>query len=157
MYLSKIGSVRIEFKFVSFGSLLKDYWKYLKIKINKSKFQCQDGLVLSLFLTLLYEYIHLGFWIKMFSFYKVSIGHSNFIYSPTKTGFWGKEAWRPTPKWNARFSLHFELSYSYLRFEMGKVCPVVGKVEKKFCPVGCLSLAKLNWDSQQGRIFLFQT
>ena len=23
------------------------------------------------------------------------------------TGFWGKEAWRPPPKWNTRFSLHF--------------------------------------------------
>ena len=28
-----------------------------------------------------------------------------------------------------------------------------GKVEKKVCPVGCLSLAKLNWDSQLGKLF----
>ena len=29
----------------------------------------------------------------------------------------------------------------------------VGKVGKKVCPVGCLSLVLLNWDSQQGRPF----
>jgi hypothetical protein len=23
------------------------------------------------------------------------------------TGFWGKEAWRPTPKWNTRFFIAF--------------------------------------------------
>ena len=28
-----------------------------------------------------------------------------------------------------------------------------GKVGKKVCPVGCLSLVLLNWDSQQGRPF----
>ena len=28
-----------------------------------------------------------------------------------------------------------------------------GKVGKKVCPVGCLSLAKLNWDSQLGNLF----
>ena len=40
------------------------------------------------------------------------------------------------------FSLHFpkELTYGYLRFEEN------GKVGKKVCPVGCLSLAKLNRD-----------
>ena len=45
--------------------------------------------------------------------------------------------------------LHFlnELSYGYRRFEGN------GKVEKKFCPVGCLSLVLLNWDSQQVRTF----
>ena len=39
------------------------------------------------------------------------------------------------------FFLHFpnELCYGYLRFE-GKV----GKVGKKVCPVGCLSLVLLN-------------
>ena len=41
------------------------------------------------------------------------------------------------------FSLHFpkELSYGYVRFK-GKVCPI-----------GYLSLAKLNWDSQLGKLF----
>ena len=28
-----------------------------------------------------------------------------------------------------------------------------GKVGKEVCPVGCLSLAKLNWDSQLGKLF----
>ena len=28
-----------------------------------------------------------------------------------------------------------------------------GKVGKKFCPVSCLSLVLLNWDSQQGKTF----
>jgi hypothetical protein len=43
------------------------------------------------------------------------------------------------------FSLHFpkELSYGYLRFE-GNGKKSFGKVGKKFCPVGCLSLVLLN-------------
>ena len=28
-------------------------------------------------------------------------------YSWLTTGFWGKEAWRPTPKWNTRFFFSF--------------------------------------------------
>ena len=28
-----------------------------------------------------------------------------------------------------------------------------GKIGKKVCPVGCLSLAKLSWDSQLGKLF----
>ena len=45
------------------------------------------------------------------------------------------------------FFLHFpnEVCYGYLRFE-GNEKKSFGKVEKKVCSVGCLSLAKLNWD-----------
>ena len=74
-------------------------------------------------------------------------------YSLT-TGFWGKEAWRPTPKWNTRIFFAFSkrtrlwLPYFWRRWENS-----FRKVGKKVCPVGCLSLAKLNWDSQQGRPF----
>ena len=37
--------------------------------------------------------------------------HDQFFLRPGKsfltTGFWGKEAWRPTPKWNTRFFFAF--------------------------------------------------
>ena len=64
---------------------------------------------------------------------------------------WGKEASKPLfiiPD----FFLHFpnELCYGYLwrKWENS-----FWKVGKKVCPVGCLCLVLLNWDSQHGRPF----
>ena len=52
-------------------------------------------------------------------FFKSIQNKNNIMFYLLTTGFWGKEAWRPTPKWNTRFFFHFpkELSYGYLRFE----------------------------------------
>ena len=52
------------------------------------------------------------------------------------------------------FCLHFpnELCYGYLRFEENWKIPF-GRQGKKVCPVGCLCLAKLNWDKQLGKLF----
>ena len=38
------------------------------------------------------------------SYYKKAVALLNFCLT---TGFWGKEAWRPTPKWNTRFFFAF--------------------------------------------------
>ena len=64
----------------------------------------------------------------------------------------GKDAWRPTYFSYTGLFLHFpnKLCYGYLRFEWKNS---FGKVGKKVCPVGFLSLVLLNWDSQQGRPF----
>ena len=61
--------------------------------------------------------------------------------SISTTGFLGKEAWRPPPKWNTRFFFVFSrrtqlwLSLVWRKWENS-----FGKVGKKVCPVGCLSL-----------------
>ena len=70
------------------------------------------------------------------------------------TGFWGKRHGFQPQNGIPSFSLHFpkELSYGYLRFE-GNGKNSFGKVGKKVCPVCCLSLAKLNWNSQLGKHF----
>ena len=55
---------------------------------------------------------------------------------------------KPKMEYIPGFSLHFpkELSYGYLRFEgNGKWENFFRKVGKKVYPVGCLSLAKLNF------------
>ena len=67
-------------------------------------------------------------------------------------GFWGKEAWRPPPKWNTRFFfVCSKRTQLYLRFEGNMI--FFGMVGKKVCPVGCLSLAKQNRESQLGKLF----
>ena len=47
------------------------------------------------------------------------------------------------PEWGF-FHFPNKLSYGYLRFEIHKWENSFGKVEKKFCPVGCLSLVLLK-------------
>ena len=60
----------------------------------------------------------------------------------------------PKMKYLPGFSFHFrkELSFGYLRLE-GNGKNSFGKVGRKVSPDGCLSLAKLNWDSQLDKFF----
>ena len=65
----------------------------------------------------------------------------------------GKEAWRPTQSHNTRLFFIFQTKLANATLGLKKMGNLLWKVGKKFCPVGCLILVLLNWDSQQGRPF----
>ena len=65
-------------------------------------------------------------------------------YSGLTAGFWGKEAWRPPPKWNTRFFFAFSMK------EMGKF---LWEGRKKGLPCWLSQFSFLNWNSQHGRPF----